>query len=54
MQYGILKNNKSPKMKQMNLEIINYSQEIVHKKLEMYRIILQQQNNIQMKSHTIF
>ena len=33
MQYGLLKNNKSSKMEQMNLELINYSQEIVHKKI---------------------
>ena len=44
----ILKNNKSTGMDQINVEIIKYSPEVVHKKLQIYATILQQQESIEM------
>ena len=49
-----LKNNKSPRMDQINVELIKYHQKLCMKKSQLYTTILQPQGSTQMKSSTEF
>ena len=48
------KNNKSPGVDQINVEIIKYSPEVMYEKPQIYTIILQPQGSSQMKLRTEF